>query len=325
MWVELLLVILTILFTLLGILLWSGRGNVETRWVIAGEASNGNGTIAWSDNGESWTLALDSDGNYPFGDSGQGFVTNNRDGFWVAGGQDGDDLGKNMYWSDDGKEWNLSSNSDGSGQIFGTNSASQCRVIIDGGGRWVAAGGNPDSDKAYYSDDGKVWTVGNGTPNPGGSFNVFISGDYSPERFVLGATTTNTEKIWFSDDGINWEAANSPDGDIFGSGVGLVIDVKYRNGIWVAVGTNATTASENIWWSDNGRTWYKALVNPQTNNCTALDYYDGLWVTGGGSTNKITYSEDGKTWTAATLNNVDSADQITSITAPPGPEGRWGQ
>jgi len=292
------------------------------RWVVGGGYGTGNGNIAWSDDGLEWTLSLTSSGENPFGNDGYAQDIYYEGGLWLAGGKDGADGGKNIWWSNDGKTW-----TENNGQVFGTNTISSCYKIIKGGDLWVAVGIDYDdgTQRAYWSENGKSWTVGTGLPD---RTNTIKAIDYNGSRWVIGGTiiTAVETTFYYSDDGKDWTVINTPGGSIFGF-TSIVEEILYENNIWVACGLNVGTPDEQVWWSENGADWYAAESNPLLNTCAGLGYHDGLWVVGGtssGGSNLISYSTDGKNWTAASGTYDSTNAFIQSIITPSnGTNQRW--
>ena len=109
---------------------------------------------------------------------------------------------------------------------------------------------------------------------------------------VAVGSEPNGGSIGYSDDGITWTKATT---DFFIEGRGVAC-----NGTrWVAVGDGPNT----IGYSDNGITWKPAtnIFGVGRGRCVAWN--GTIWVAAGDNSDKnIAYSNDGKTWTLATIN-----------------------
>lgn len=132
------------------------------------------------------------------------------------------------------------------------------------------------------------------------------------ERWVVVGSDGDDEgdNVWWSNDGEVWNAADSGEGDdgVFGndsSSTGL--DVLYANGIWVAVGQDGSVNSRTIWWSNDAKEWYLSEGDNFGNQSGVVGqvvaYDNERWLVGGGNTtgSSILWSDDGITWTSATM------------------------
>lgn len=314
------IIVLVILFTLLGILVW-GVKNHEGSYVIVSQSSSNN--IIYSEDGETWTAAEDENGGNPFGDTGAVLNLDWNKGRWVVVGNSSSDNGDSMAWSDDAKTWTY-----GTGQNFGTTAGSEGREVQYGNSLWVV-GGNPGTagnSVMKYSEDGKSWNNASGSP-----FGNGLSGSCSALRYLNnlwlagGTDGSSGAKIWYSSNGISWSAGTgSPFGTTAGSNP---TSFAYGNGRWVASGTDADGSGSVLWYSDNGVAWSEA-VHPFTSSGTtvwAVKYYGGLFVAGGvyqsGGT-VLAYSTDGITFTAAEgLGTLASGYYVDNILEPL--DGYW--
>ena len=141
---------------------------------------------------------------------------------------------------------------------------------------------------------------------------------------VSGGIAVSGDKLWYSTDGgKSWLSCGTAP---FGSGVGVVEDIKYRNGRWVACGSNNTNADEQVWWSDNGRDWNLATSNPQVSTCYSVGFFNNLWVISGtasSGSNPLSYSSDGKAWENVSTSVTFDGESLYKVIPPPGPQGKW--
>jgi len=318
LYAGLFLVALVILFTLLGTLVFAPGGH-ENTFLLTGY---GDATIVYSEDAETWTKAVDEDGNTPFGDDGVAFFANWRGGRWVAVGQNDITHSKNLAWSDDGKTWNY-----GTGSNFGSTSSSMGRFVEYGNNIWVA-GGTPrtvNSPKLLWSKDGKEWNK-----STGGAFGTTVDGTCSGIFYggglwlASGNDNSSGPKIWWSVNGKKWTAATGfPFGSGFTDNGGRFAYGKNR---YVAVGDNSTDTDQILWYSDNGKAW-KTCVHPFGSAQYAEDikYYGGIFVAAaryasGGSV--LAYSEDGINFTAATgQGNLSTGSWVDKLLPPT--DGFW--
>lgn len=318
-------VALVILFTLLGTLLWA-PGDEEKPGRFVAVASGGGVTLGWSDDGASWTAGVDSDGNDPMS-GGTGSVARQRNDIWVASGEPATGSSTKLWWSNNGKVW-----TDGTGDVFGTANGSATLDVEYFRNKWLAVGdpnvASSTIKKISYSTDGKSWTYVNG--NPFGSNVESKCYWIKPGGNMVVAVGQGTDaNIYYSYNGIDWTAASgSPFGDNISS---VPTHVNYSPaGVWIAIGTNASTASEFLWRSTDGINWELPTTPPTTGGAGGNDvgYFNGVWVattaSSGSSTGGIWYSDDeGVNWTVATVDTDMSLIDVKDVIPPVRKDGKW--
>ena len=205
---------------------WNG-----SMWVAVGNGSN---TIAWSNDGISWTglgtTYIDAIG-HAVASSGTR---------WVAVGN-----GTNkVVYSDDGISWTDTNGS----SLFVT-----CWCVASNGTMWVV-GGDGGGNTMAWSNDGISWTgVGNifRTQCRGVAWNgqMWVAVGYSD---TTGYSPTDYEVIAYSSDGIIWDT------DTNGSSIfdNLVYSVAWNGNVWVAVGQGLNQTPGKVGYSYDGKTWY---------------------------------------------------------------------
>ncbi|MDR1971583.1 MAG: hypothetical protein LBQ46_06640 [Treponema sp.] len=194
--------------------------------------------------------------------------------------------------SDDGITW------------LGTNMPRQAywEDVTYGGGKFVAVA--DDWDRAAWSDDGINWHETNTLPYPGAKWECVT---YGNGMFVaiairdnVGASSSN--KAAYSYDGINWTGTTLPD-----AGWETVV---YGAGKFVALSYSDDDSPNKAAYSTNGITWTE-MPPPLS---AAYDWYNvtyGNDGNGGGrfvaiaqNSSTAAWSNDGATWTAATLPGI---------------------
>jgi len=162
-----------------------------------------------------------------------------------------------------------------------------CQVvsIVYGNGIWVASGTTSDPIVLSTSSDGINWIPVPVDPFVGGSAGVrFVNGVF----YATGSTPNNT--ICRSTDGINWEPLVLFPG-------GIVCNVAYGNGIWIAVGSNQER-TQSIAISPDGIIW-NPVDSPFTGQSGQdIAYGNGLWIAVGSSNTGVNMatSTDGMVW-----------------------------
>lgn len=270
-------------------------------WVASGLPAGGaTRQLIWSeDNGRNWN---DSTGA-TFSNSGStayAVTVFNGNGIWVAGGQTYQNNSNIMVYSGDGKNWKSVN-----GNPFGTQ-LGLCQVVRYVNGRWFAGGtggdANPEEVKLWTSTDGVNWseTTGSAFGIKSNSYPREIT--YGNDVYVAVGNGDAGELIWTSSDGISFSAATS---DPFSTST-ILWDVKFYNGLFVAVG-NYVSGGNVFAWSTDGDTWTGGTVNESLSEEYFLDTIitpdnTGRWLAAGGSVYNgdgkglVYYSEDGKYW-----------------------------
>jgi hypothetical protein len=251
------------------------------KWVAVG----GDGKMAYSTNGASWTAVTDrtiwrSEYGSEFSEI---YAIAYGGGMWVAGGQDG-----KMAYSSDGVMWtpvadNTAWLSYGSGvSIRGIAYGSDGNA----GNRFVAVG---NSGKMAYSDDGITWAA-----VADNKIENHIEGiAYGGGMWVAGGESSYGGMA-YSTNGITWTAVAEITGRLDSEGLRhswSILDITYGNGRFVAVG------AYNIAYSSDGISWETISDDINQFYTYGIAYGNNRFVAVGSSVN-IAYSADCVTWTA---------------------------
>lgn len=301
------LIILIIIFTLLGTLLFSSK-NLSPKWIAVG---SGDVTLAFSNDGKKWTGVNGLFGDNTIGEARSVFRSGDR---WVVVGNDGDDEGVNIWWSDDAEVWNPAINNDDENDVFwGTDSTDTGLVVTSSNDFWLAGGNTGGDVNLYWSDDGKHWNEEEDGIFGGNIVNVIkkLNGLW----LVGGTADSENQSVYWSEDGISWTAGTNAEGGRIFTDSGSAYDFAYHDGLWVVGGKN--TGSENhIWWSEDGKEWnaVSTSIFGDGGAVYKIGYNNGKWVAVGygTGTSAIAYSTDGKTWTGDTSIG-NSEDSFTTL------------
>lgn len=317
------LVCIVIILTLVGTLVLDpGEVKRGGRYVAVGTGSASN---AWSDDGKSWTEGFDGSGSDPFG-TGTASEARKHKGLWVISGQPSTGTVRKIWWSEDAKNWTA-----GSGDTFGTTSGSSGKDVEYFRDKWLV-GGDPNTassvhKKISYSIDGKMWNYVNG--NPFGSNAAATCLWIKAGGNMVVASGIGSTNIYYSYNGIDWnEGSGNPFGNSLSSSP---LHVQYFNGVWLAIGTNGSTASEFLWRSTDGINWSLPTTAPTANSSGGFDvgYFNGVWVAttyrpSSGTTGGIWWSEDeGVNWTVATVDVSMAGIDVKDLIPPTKKGGLW--
>jgi hypothetical protein len=192
-------------------------------------------------------------------------------GFWILAGPSG------FYYSvDNGQTWTQVS----------SGATNKVVSLAYAKGVWVAGTGFADRAGTYglwYSEDGKDWTMVEGTSDKGFGVIVYENGLWlaSDDETSFGTS------IYYSEDGKTWTQ---------GSGTtGRFNNIKYANGVYVAtsetIGTQTAVGYQGgVFYSEDGKTWTKAVAK----SAYALEFAHGVWVAA--LADGLYSSYDGKSW-----------------------------
>jgi hypothetical protein len=195
------------------------------------------GKIAYSEDGENWTVVTDS-----------AFASNQTIYDIAWGGSAGEEKfvavgasGKIAY-SEDGENWTAVSDS-----VFGTNAI---RAIVWGGSagqeKFVAVGA---SAKMAYSEDGENWTAV--SDSKFSSKSTIFTVIYAEDKFFAGGTSG---QIASSADGTTWTNLGTGKLGLYNSSYPNITSIAYGGGKFVIGG-----ASGQMAWSLDGETWIPAV------------------------------------------------------------------
>lgn len=328
-------VLLVIILTLLGTLLWGKKDGYQKKWFLSTT------DLYYSDDPTEWTVTSHPNftvavagevirfkGKYicrvagDTSDSFRNFLMYSSDGItWsqiVFDGRLGDismSLAHNdnvavftllsdnntVFYSSDGINWNESTSTFPTdldeGQIVYNNGLFHIYGVSD----------DYPTGLVYYSSNGDVWSeinssvLTNLTPiriSYGENLWVMMV----QEKFLLSGEAGDS--IVTSTDGKTWTNQNV---EIFNRSINL----GYGNGRWVAQG-NISNNDSYFYYSDDGENWTISTFDSGAGgsvqfNSNSLKYYPtvGLWISGNyiynDTSNLITYSRDGENWSLANL------------------------
>ena len=245
---------------------WSG-----TTFIAVGR----NGEIAFSPDGQIWTLSSNS--TTVFGatnsDTVQCITWGGSPGKFLAGGSKA-----RMVESTDGDTWTLIND------ISTTANSDYINAIVWGGPsgnqKFIAGTVTGGDGRLFKSSDGtnSSWSEITPLPTLGSSYRGFDTviwgGPSGQEKFIAGSEGTGGtgESIMlYSTDGESWEAATHP----FGSN--RIRGIAFGGGRFVAVGHGGIMAE-----SSDGISWTE-LVNPLDGIIYAITYANGKFVAVGDS------------------------------------------
>jgi hypothetical protein len=165
--------------------------------------------------------------------------------------------------------------------IDGPFSNTDIRGIVFGNGKFVIVG---SGGKIAYSTNCRHWTVIS-IPSIGSSDFFRIS--FCNGRFITH--NGHNSKILWSTDGINWEYSE----DSVIADIGMVLDITYGNGKYVAGGHRGMA------YSENGVNWI-AVEDSIFGDYFIWNivYGNGKFVASSSNGGKMAYSTDGVIWTA---------------------------
>ena len=261
-----------------------------TRWVVGG---NGTTSLAYSDNGISWTIA--ATGNAIFSTCNQ--VLWGKDKFVAVGIPA---TGKSpVAYSADGITWTEATSTK---TLLATDART---VAYNGSDKWLASGLNGTTPhRIIQSTDGITWL--NAVTRI--SINEIITLNYTNGKWFWGGNrggaaqaTADPNTISYSADGITWTAAPTAATAIQDSGNSCNIYTIASNGTMIIAGGSGL--NNIIYSNDGGQTWNKYSNNLRTSS-------DGVtWTTSTGSSlgtlvRNIYWDNDGKFWHLLTDSSI---------------------
>jgi len=195
--------------------------------------------------------------------------------------------GSTGAYSDDGETWTSMSMPSAGDWRSVTHS-----VIDDGStvlktGRFVAV--RYGSTIAAYSDDGETW---NATTLPASANWISVTANRNGQYVAIADDSTT---VAVSNDGLVWDISGTLNATGF-------VKVVYGKGKYVAVKTGDTDAVE---YSTDGVTWTQTDFATDI-NATSVTYGSNTFVAVGDS-NTAQVSDDGITWSDATIGSVDGS------------------
>lgn len=250
-------------------------------WVIGGSFSGGIGLgDVWSSgDGVSWTEEIPIASIFAPRVSHASAVFNNR--LWVIGGKNGASTAYNDVWStQDGVNWIQATASANFEARFGH------KVVVFNNKMWLYGGRDNDSgnftNEVWSSDDGITWIqeTDSAAPKMRAGFDVLV---FDNKIWVTGGRSSENT-VYVSNDGVNFTlVTDSPD---YATRV-FHKSVAFDNKMWIIGGkiTDASsTASSEIWYSNDGEQWTLALAegSPYAKaNASAVAFDNSIYVMAG--------------------------------------------
>lgn len=234
---------------------WSTPRYANGVWIIGD--TNGGGVHRSTDDMHTWTTVTKTPSRLS--------NVNFADGIWVGSYQ-------GIYYSEDnGLTW-----------VAAAGVKTQTYTICRFNDVWVALVSSSSSTYkgAYYSYDGKQWTLGDSEIY--GCFSLKVTSYGILACFSNGSGAG----IWFSSDGKQWIQTNVTSGQFaftFAEGLCVAYDTSYNS-------------KKGIWYSSDGQTWIQSNV---TNiYIESVDFGEGRWigVCSNSSATGLYKSDDGQTW-----------------------------
>ncbi len=228
-------------------------------------AGGSDGTVLLSQDGEGWTEVDPS----PTGHSL--FSGHWGGGRWVLGADD-----RTVISTSDGDEWVADS--------FGGEYGGAIRDLAWNGEEWRAVLDFPHG-AILRSDDGVTWSPDALAPADGILTGIEWNGSH---WVVVGEGNT----LAWSTDGVNWVPGHLLEdlGPHFQ-------DVRWNGQVWVALGLTGWGETV-VAWSSDGAEWFGWSY--ESGELRALDWNGSYWVAVG-DWGAILTSQDGKSWTEATI------------------------
>jgi len=204
---------------------------------------------------------------------------------WVA-------TGSFTYWSNNGINWNLTTNGIVNGGGVGWN-----------GSLWVNAGNGSVGTGVKYSGDGKTWSNATGL-NVGFGNGAIWNGSIwlIPGQPVTGQPLC---MIYWSSNGIHWNATN-----MIGNVGERCLAVNWNGSMWLA-GRGSGPTNSIIQYSYDGINWNTTL-NTIFTYCSGFNWNGYMWIANGGTLTgtQLGWSTDGIRW-----NNITSGGFFTGSAA----------
>lgn len=280
-------------------------------WVMGG----GSNDVVWSTDGVTWNTALDNNPNNHLNGVGNrmwtsrysqaSVVFNNK--MWILGGAgtaDGAGRGNDVWWSEDGVNWNEATAHAAWSSRY-THSAISFNNKI-----WVMGGLTATSSAidrngilqqvhqgVWSSTDGANWNLEIGDPGwvAGTVFSTLV---FNNKMWVIGSTIRSTTapeqdnkaRVWSSSDGITWTKMTNDIGfSLSGGPFSSHGAVVFNNKMWVFGGTGSADANE-VFSSSDGINWRKENIKDgwkQIVLSASLVHNGTMWVLGGTGSNNV--------------------------------------
>jgi collagen type VII alpha len=217
---------------------------------------------------------------------------------WVAGGDIDSD--NTLAYSYDGINWIASTSGN-------TALSGRCLSIAWNGKMWLA-GGEGNATTLVYSYDGINWTQVLPSPPVNNSLKSIA---WNGLMWVIGGNVdSGPNDLAYSYDGLNW-TASSQTIITNTSGDNICNSIAWNGSIWVAAGTQIDTTPNGILMiSTDGMTWTDSGQTIITDECLTIAWNGSVWVAGGTSSGQglIAYgTPDGLLWTQASYSGFTSA------------------
>ncbi len=235
-----------------------------------------------------------------------------NDYYLIGGTQDGITGLNDVWYSNNGSNWQLvTSNAGFSPRWAHTSVIKDFKIWVIGGTSDGQTGLNDVWYSIWYEGTGGVdWELATGNAGFSGRWG-HTSVIKDNKIWVIGGTTdgsTGLNDVWYSENGVDWILATSNAGF---SGrwhhASIVISQDWVENIYVIGGTeDGVSGLNDVWYSNNGIEWKKVTGNAEFgkrygHKCAYIIYHeDNILIIGGKDNNKyyndIWCSEDMKTW-----------------------------
>ena len=182
-------------------------------------------------------------------------------------------------------------------------------LTSNGGSRWVAV--NASGISCYSVNGGESWIIGGTLPA-----GTYTSIAYGQGRWVA-ITTGGTVNAYSTNGGLNWTAgAALPASSTW-------ISITHGSNKFIAVSSDG--AVNPAYSVDGGETWSGVGVTGYlgTGTITDVRYGQGVFVVTTSSSNNMSSSEDGLSWTTRAITRASGTGALIAVHGNPNQTGIW--
>lgn len=261
-------------------------------WIAAGSGPNGTSNsalsiIQWSSNGNTWNNASSGDFQNRQGTNPNATTVTTNNYIFMANSS----IQQSLYYSSDGKTWQLSSNLTTSGNTFwaSTNSCGYGVAYMSNTNTIVALGSVPQTrffSNVYYStDQGSNYQIIQSNAFTLSIVSAITLATNGTKVLIAGISGSGTSinQIWQSTDGSNFTTIPT---DFSGYVPSRAAGLYYANGIWFFTQNELNTTNKLYYSSNDGSNWYAVARTSFTPNIPtagvlgAVTYDGNLWYCG---------------------------------------------